>query len=149
MITLTESDFVPLETFFLAWRWTQESHAALSAATLARIRPLAAASAAAIAPEAADLCIGGDTATLRSAAGDPERVRAWLGALPVEPDASVLASWDVETAVVTDWQTFVECWDDFCYPSSDDLTVWNPHGAWYLCYDHEEVFRFGRRAPSE
>ena len=149
MITLTESDFVPLETFSLAWRWTQESHASLPAATLARIRPLAAEPAALIAPEATELCIGGDTATLRSAAGDPARVRDWLATLPVEPTATVLASWDVETAVVTDWQTFVAYWDDFCYPSSDDVTVWNPQGAWYLCYDHEEVFRFGRRAPSE
>jgi hypothetical protein len=149
MITLTESDFVPLESFSLAWRWTQESHASLPTTTLARIRPLAAESAAAIAPEATELCIGGDTATLRSAAGDPARVRAWLVTLPVEPEASVLASWDVETAVVTDWQTFVAYWDDFCYPSSDDVTVWNPQGAWYLCYDHEEVFRFGRRSRSE
>lgn len=149
MITLTESDFVPLDGFSLAWRWTQESHASLPASSLARIRPLASARAAAIAPEATELCLGGDTATLRSAAGDPERVRAWLAALPVESHASVLVSWDVDTAVATDWETFVAYWDDFCYAGSDDLTVWNPEGVWYLCYDHGEVFRFGRRPPSE
>lgn len=149
MIALSESDFVPLESFSLAWRWTQESHASLPAETLARIRPLSADRAGAIAPEATELCLGGDTATLRSAAGDPERVRAWLAGLPVDREASVLVSWDVDTAVATDWQTFVAYWDDFCYAGSDDLTVWNPDGVWYLCYDHEEVFRFGRRSPSE
>jgi hypothetical protein len=149
MMTLSESDFVPLEAFPLAWRWTQESHAVLPAASLARIRPLSSERAASIAPEATELCIGGDTATLRSAAGDPARVREWLTALPIAPESSILASWDVETAVASDWQTFVAYWDDFCYPRSDDVTVWSPDATWYLCYDHEEVFRFGRRSPSE
>lgn len=149
MITLSESDFVSLDAFPFAWRWTQEGHASFPAATLARIRPLAPDRAGAIAPEATELCVGGDTATMRSAAGDPERVRAWLATLPVKPETAILAFWDVETAVVTDWQTFVTYWDDFCYPASDDVTVWNPRGVWYLCYDHEEVFRFGRRSPSQ
>ena len=71
-------------------------------------------------------------------------MRAWLTTRPVESVAAFLLSWDVETAVSTDWQTFVTHWDDFCYPGSDDLTVWSPEASWYLCYDHEEVFRFGR-----
>src|SRR5688572_6956512 len=107
MITLSESDFVPLEGFSLAWRWTQESHAALAPETLARIRPLSPQRAASIAPEATELCVGGDTATTRSAAGDPARVQEWLAALPVEPEVSVLVSWDVDTGVATDWRTFV------------------------------------------
>jgi hypothetical protein len=146
MMTLSDSDFVPLEGFSLAWRWTQDD--ALPPASLERIRPLSLERAAAIAPEATELCIGGDTAMLRSAAGDPSRIRDWLNALPVERDAVVLASWDVETAVATDWETFVKHWDDFCYAGSDDVTFWSPTATWYLCYDHEEVFRFGRR-PSE
>jgi hypothetical protein len=149
MTALSESDFVPLEGFSLAWRWTQDSHTALPAASLARIRPLSAARAADIAPEATELCIGGDTAMLRSAAGDPARIREWLAKLPVEPVALVLASWDVATAVATDWETFVAYWDDFCYAGSDDVTLWNPNATWYLCYDHEEVFRFGRRPANE
>jgi hypothetical protein len=140
-----EPEFVPLDSFPLAWRWTEESHASLPADTLSRIRPLTNERAAAIAPEATELCVGGDTAIMRSAAGDPEPIRAWLRKLPVEPDQTVLASWDVDTAVETDWQTFVTYWDDFCYAGSDDLTVWSPEAAWYLCYDHTEVFRFGRR----
>lgn len=149
MTTLGESDFIPLDSFALAWRWTEESHATLPKASLARIRPLAPAKAAEIAPEATELCVGGDTAIMRAASGDPEPVRAWLRKLPVESDVMVLASWDVDTAVETDWATFVTYWDDFCYAGSDDLTVWSPEAAWYLCYDHEEVFRFGRRTPSE
>jgi hypothetical protein len=149
MITLSESDFVPLEGFSLAWRWTQESHADLAPESLARIRPLSPERAAAIAPEATELCVGGDTATLRSAAGDPARVRDWLAALPVESEVPVLISWDADTAVATDWRNFVQHWDDFCYPATDDITVWAPDAAWYLCYDHEEVFRFGRRSKGE
>lgn len=145
MIPLTESDFVPLDGFSLAWRWTDEDHGTLPPESLQRIRPLTATRAAAIAPEATELCIGGDTAMVRMAAGDPDPVRAWLTTLPVESGAAILLSWDVETAVATDWQTFVTHWDDFCYPGSDDLTVWSPEASWYLCYDHEEVFRFGRR----
>ena len=29
------------------------------------------------------------------------------------------------------------------------VTLWDPESTWYLCYDHEEVFRFGRRSPSK
>jgi hypothetical protein len=144
MITLTESDFVPLDTFSLAWRWTDEGHASFPPESLGRIRPLTAVRAADIAPEATELCIGGDTAMVRLAGGDPAPVRAWLATLPVERGAAILLSWDVETAVATDWQTFVAHWDDFCYAGSDDVTVWSPDAPWYLCYDHEEVFRFGR-----
>jgi hypothetical protein len=67
-----------------------------------------------------------------------ERIRA----LPIPPTASVLVVWNDETAVVTDWAFFAERWDDFCYPASDDVTIWAPGEPWTLCYRHFDVMQF-------
>jgi hypothetical protein len=72
-------------------------------------------------------------------------VEGWLGALPVPPDQVVIVSWDRETAVQTDWQFFCRFWDDFCYPSSDDVTVTTTGDDWLVCYEHFEVLTFYRR----
>ena len=53
MVEFREADFAPLDDFPLLWRWTSPSHAQLPAEVLREIRPLTAAAASAIAPEAA------------------------------------------------------------------------------------------------
>ena len=70
----------------------------------------------------------------------------------IAPTEAVLISWDARTAAMTDWELFVAHWDDFCYPASDDVTVFPLGGEWVLCYHHYEVFQFRqtalRRAPN-
>ena len=43
-------------------------------------------------------------------------------------------------AIVVDKQLFLTHWDDFCYPSSDDVFMWPNDLSWVLFYSHEEVF---------
>jgi hypothetical protein len=51
--------------------------------------------------------------------------------------------WDV--AVLTADSVFQRYWDDFCYPSSDDVLIWPRSDAWAAVYRHEEVIFAGTR----
>lgn len=142
-----DSEFAPLDDFPLLWRWTTPSRAVLPAEVLGQIRPLGAEAAARLAPDARDRCRATVTAGWSTViAAESERyapVRVRLQALPVEPATHVVVSWDQATAIVVPWGVFVDYWTDFCYPSSDDVTVWVPAGEWTLCYHHFGVFEFG------
>lgn len=156
MGTLPESSFVPLDEFELAWRWTKPTHAVLPADVLARIRPLTVEAAVAVGADASARCRATPGVDERVSAAadavDPNVVRSWLAALPIPPTQTILVSWANHLAVCTDWSVFLAYWDDFCYPSSDDVSIWTPNAAWTVCYDHDEFFAFrrgGQRATPE
>ncbi len=134
---------VALGEFRLGWRFTEARKPALTASTRARLRPLSVAAATRIASEAAQRCAD-DAGSARLFRSDelPGSVRRSLLELPIAAECSVIVSWDRATALATDWGSFVSHWDDFCYPASDDVTIWSPGAAWTLCYFHYEVFRF-------
>lgn len=152
MTEFAPADFAPLDDFPLIWRWTSEAHHLLSTEALATIRPLSPGKAAELAPEAAALCaprpVSAYELTISAEWDDPGSVAARLAELPVAPDQAVVAGWDARTAVVTLWGTFARHWGAFCYPSSDDVTVWAPGGDWVLCYRHFQFIEFGRRATA-
>ena len=74
-----------------------------------------------------------------------EEGRAWLIVRLPSGRVPIVVSWDQQTAVVTDFELFTARWEDFCYPSSDDVAVLPLDGSWVLHYWHWEEFVFGRR----
>jgi hypothetical protein len=143
MLSFASHDFVPLEQSGRWWRWSEARTNRLPPSALAHIRALRPERAADLAPRAAFLCAARrDGMTNFPAGADAGAVRLALGALGVDAHTRVVVSWDETDAVLTDWSTFVAYWDDFCYPGSDDLTVWPVGEEWTLCYDHTEQFRF-------
>ncbi len=76
---------------------------------------------------------------------DPITVSAWLMAQHQVMNTTVILSWQPSTAVSTSWEIFARYWSDFCYPASDDLTVWSESEDWCLLYHHEEFLQFGKR----
>jgi hypothetical protein len=54
----------------------------------------------------------------------------------------VLLLWDRKTAVLVPRRLFIERWDDFWYPSSDDLTVMGIVGTWRIEMYHDGMFDF-------
>jgi hypothetical protein len=150
------SDFIPLQDFSFRYRWPEPRYNVLPPSALAAIHPLTAAKAREIHRLAlpyrrslADTPVGvipehfGGVATAFSTFRDESSVPARLQALVPNDEQSVVASWDDRTAVLTAWWVFRTYWDDFCYPSSDDVTVIPHSGDWLLWYDHEERFLFG------
>jgi hypothetical protein len=145
------SDFTPIEEFPLAWRWAAP-HDALPPDVLAEIRPLHPGAAAALGSEAAARCASAPVweyaETFQAEWDVEEPVAKDLLALGIGPEARVVVSWDARTAVVTRWGVFARHWGAFCYPSSDDVTVWAPGDGWTLCYRHFQIFQFRRAAPA-
>ncbi|MEV6298220.1 hypothetical protein AB0M02_02315 [Actinoplanes sp. NPDC051861] len=71
-----------------------------------------------------------------------EEVRSWLRALPVDAESVVRVDWARDgIGVEVPFFVFVRYFDDFWYPSSDDVVVMFPDGA-ILFLDHEERFSY-------
>jgi hypothetical protein len=128
-----------IQEFPLAWRWTQAAHTILPADVLAAIRPLRQQEAAKIHERSSRQR---DGATVSSPANDA--AQNWLRSIQPDLSAPVIVCWSKDLAVETSWEIFTEYWDDFCYPSSDDISVIPVEGGWRLAYHHEEQFDFIR-----
>ena len=127
-----------IQEFPLAWRWTQSSHAVLPPKVLARIVPLSPSEAARVQTSASVE----QASVISCSADDSADVRSWLRRVQPDERASVYVSWSEDLAVETSWGIFIEYWDDFCYPSSDDVTIAPVAGGWRLIYHHYEQFEF-------
>lgn len=146
MTDFDESDFTSLDAFPLRWRFVAPRRHGIPAAVLASIRPLTAARANQLALTARSQCADERQFAVTVRSDDrPDAVRARLNELPPTKTDQILMSWDAETAVLCTWGVFVSYWDDFCYPSSDDVTVWPVDEQWTLCYRHYEIFQFRTR----
>ena len=137
-----EQHFRPLETMELSWRWLSQSHTKMPEPVRQTIRALRPEVAMSVAKQAVALFEVAMAGLPFDASGDVEAVTSWLKALDVGGSESAVISWDDSNAVVTTWRTFVEYWSDFCYPSSDDVTIWPCRGSWVLRYAHTDEFRF-------
>ena len=56
----------------------------------------------------------------------------------------VILVWADGQAILTNLQTFIDNWDDFYYPSSDDLLIINGKRDWIVNLAHYECFQFGQ-----
>jgi len=106
---------------------------------LARIRPLSPAEAARV-HESSSVPHSG--AVDSCSTKDGVTVQLWLRRVQPDLQARVFISWSEDLAVETSWDIFTEYWDDFCYPSSDDVTIIPVAGSWRLSYHHYEQFEF-------
>ena len=146
-----DDDFVPIRRCSLAWRWTSPTHAELPADDLKQIQAIAGAKAATLNDFVVDrwprLGVNPayplDLRRLHTEDEDEVAVRAWLLALPIDTNSTVIVSWDWSTAVVAPFALVAEYWSDFFYPASDDAAVIPRDVAWMLVWNHEEVFEFG------
>ena len=60
-------------------------------------------------------------------------------------DENLFISWNRRTCVYTTKEIFIKYWDDFCYPSSDDVTIISELTNWIYFYNHIEVGIFWER----
>ena len=136
-------------TFPLAWRWMQPSHNVLPPEVMTRIIPVAEA----IAPPGVIAHGELDRSAFpefQTASADVlgEEGTKWLRLLPVALSEEVIVRWNASTAIRTTWEVFTEYWDDFCYPSSDDVEVFPQSSEWLLLYHHWEEFEWSLRRPA-
>jgi len=64
-------------------------------------------------------------------------------------DKIVLTWFSGQQTLLTDWKTFTDNWDDFFYPSSDDLLVISQTWDLIIYISHFESFQIGQRIKSK
>ena len=124
------------DDFALAWRWTGKPHAELPDDVLSGLIPLPTNL----------ICDKYDTAlrldqcqkTTRNymTEGSRDDVKSFLRSILMESCTPVYVMWDNQTGLSMPWGTFIKYWDDFCYPSSDDVYISLPKASWLLAYRH-------------
>jgi hypothetical protein len=132
-----------VQEFPLAWRWTDSRYSVLPETVLSQLQPLGAQEARVAFERAQSL--QRDSGITHSADVSDEDGCAWLRARHSGLSDIVTISWSPECALRTSWQIFIDHWSDFCYPSSDDVTVWPDSERWVLFYHHDEQFEFIQR----
>jgi hypothetical protein len=152
MSSITSKDIMPFSDFSLRWRFTEESHRVLPKEDLSLIQPLTRTKAAEFNKHSLEYL--GNASLLKSKfseieslkiSDDHEAVGVWLLSKEIVPETRVAVSWDKTNCVITSWGIFCKYWDDFCYPSSDDVLVWSQQEDWFLYYCHHEIFEYGTR----
>lgn len=156
MIQIGPEDTTELSTFALKWRWLDERYASLSEEDRSRIHPLRPEKAEELwrlslesISKVHDFAVDSrvfEGVERVSTAGD---VRPWLAARLPAGRVPLLVSWTRDLAVLTDAELFTTRWDDFCYPASDDVSVFPFDGAWVLRYWHEEEFLYARKRKTK
>ena len=153
MLEIEENDFLSLDLFPLKWRWTDSRWNKLPDDALKTIQPLTEAKARELCQYSLQFC--NQSGLLESsfehieridASGETPEIQQWLLAHSPDSNQTVIISWDSKLAALVEWKVFCEFWDDLCYPSSDDVTVFPFSEEWMLFYSHSEYFVFGERA---
>ena len=75
-----------------------------------------------------------------------EEAQHWLESLGVPRLATVGIAWSPKLGLTLPWIFFVQFWEDFCYPGSDNAFVVLPNGLGTIAYEHYEMFRYAPRA---
>lgn len=155
MTQIAESDFRPMDDFPLKCRWTDPRWNELPAYALEAIQPFSDGKARELLQHSLAFSDASGLfeshferiSSIDAPVGSTE-VRQWLLARSPVKEQMVIVSWDQHHAALVRWDVFYEYWDDFCYPASDDVTVWPPSEEWALMYLHNEEFVFGVRCGS-
>lgn len=154
VIPLSPADFLSMADFPMKCRWTDPNYAVLPAAALNQIRPLTPQKAEEISDVFLQLidrkqeCLSAalfEAIESTDASGDPNLIRKWLFQSVPSSVGDVIVSWQPSVAVLTTAAVLFEHWDDFCYPSSDDVTVWSMTDEWAALFHHAGMWQFGRR----
>ncbi|CAN7529168.1 hypothetical protein [Acidovorax delafieldii] len=141
-----------LKDFPLSWRWTDEKYTPIPLDVLLRIEPLEFALSDALFEQS--LAFNGTDGLnqslfsikcLETSDIDPIHATNWLLTCHDDKETRVFLSWGPRTAISTTWGIFAHYWDSFCYPASDDLTVWSESLDWVFAYQHRELMQFGKR----
>ncbi len=150
MPEIKEIDFLPIDSFPLKWRWTDSRWNKLPDESLNKIHPLTENKAYEVCQYS--LQFQEQSGLIKSlfenieqinTSGEESEVQSWLFSCSSNLDQTVIVSWNDRLAVLADWKVFCEYWDDFCYPASDDISIFPLSGEWMLLYWHSEYFDFG------
>lgn len=163
MIQLSQTDFRPGDDFELWWRWANPNRVLLPESALAHIRPLAEERAQEIwqteCVYITELRRYAFNTTLDPITSSSlfdrirhidlsiekiDAVQQHLTTFEPQEDQMVIVMWEPTIAVAVPWHIFCTYFWDFCYPVTDDVSVWPISELWGLQYHHKDQLILGR-----
>jgi hypothetical protein len=149
-LQVIEKDYLPMNLFSLEWRFSDQNHNVLPKDKLSKITPLNQEAAFRMHENSMPLIknfhLDNDKfqeIQKLNNAHESTITRQWLSERIPTENTKIIVSWDKENCVIVHSEVFCEYWDDFCYPSSDDVVIFPLRGKWVLYYFHEDQFQFG------
>lgn len=145
---------IRIDDFILNWRWTDPKYCLMPENDLKQIYPLDEFSSKLIWMKS--LTFYSDESDFSPSPSNKlfteienietenyRGVRNWLQKKLT--NCQIVVNWQPNLSVLTNTEIFIKYWDDFCYPSSDDVSIWPEDESWILHYFHHEEFWFGKR----
>ena len=142
---------ISIKDFTLNWRWTDPKYNQFSNDELKKIIPLDTTIATEYYNEGISFLEKNSFTPAKDRFHKFENIQAtqfkevqkWLNS-KITIDEIIL-SWDSNTAIIVNTNLFIEKWDDFCYPSSDDIVILLKTQNSIILYQHSEVFCYAEQ----
>ena len=145
-IEIDYKEVIPFKDFELKWRWDETHNPDISDSDIAQLQPLSETESKRL-NKVISHFEKKDTLSRLFTQSDwisansekPEQFRMQLASI-VEPwKEGVIVTWNNTTTLRTTKEIFQKYWDDFCYPSSDDVTIISEKTNWIMFYSHSEI----------
>lgn len=154
-IEIDEREIIPLKDFELSWRWNKSHSPNISEEEKELIRPLSKTESKRLNKvisyfeNESNLKLKfTETDWIYAGAEDDDEIllfRSILSNILEGWNEDVIISWNRNTVVKTSKVIFLKYWDDFCYPTSDDVTIISKETNWVMFYNHIEVVKIWTR----
>ncbi|WP_306639816.1 hypothetical protein [Sanyastnella coralliicola] len=148
-IEIDKNQIIDLEDFELNWRWKESHSSTILATEKAQIKPVSEKESERLNEMIAYFENEDNLRTAFHQTGwfsakcdsdeDSSNFRNKLRSILEAYNEDVIVTWNRSTTLKTSKEIFIKYWDDFCYPSSDDITVISEETNWVLFYRHFEA----------
>lgn len=148
-IEIDNSEIIDLKDFELYWRWEKTHSPDISDSEKAQIQPVSEIESKRLNKVIDYFEIEDNLRTdfietdwISTNSENDEKIdtfRNKLTSILDTWDENVIVTWNRTMTVKTTKEVFLKYWDDFCYPSSDDVTIISEETNWVMFYRHFEV----------
>ena len=148
-IEIDNREIIPLEDFELNWRWEKTHNPIISDLEKAQIEPVSEIESKRLNKVIDYFEIDDnlrenyiETDWLSASCENDEKIESFRNSLSTVLESwneNVIVTWDRTTTLKTTKELFLKYWDDFCYPSSDDVIIISEETNWIMFYNHIEV----------
>lgn len=145
-IEVDNKEVIPLEDFELNWRWEKTHSPEITETEKAQIEPVSEVESKRLNKiidffEKEDNLNTSFTQTdwIGASSESDEKIehfRSKLTSIIEQWDERVIVTWNRTTTLRASKEIFLKYWDDFCYPSSDDVTIISEKTNWVMFYNH-------------
>jgi len=154
-IEIDTAEIIPFEEFELNWRWDDVHNPNISLEDKGQIKPLSIVESKRINKvidyfeSESNFCKTFESTDWFRVSSETkksiEKFSNDFHELTEGYNENLFISWNRSTCIYTTKEIFMKYWSDFCYPSSDNITIISELTNWVYFYNHIEVGQFWKR----